>query len=480
MRPERSPPDAKQHYSSSFFWAVLAFFIIFVFVTIAVNFVTRFPAGHLSSAVVMVAGLLALACLGWILSIRDSVARDNRSLSVYGMLFEILYSPAPSRVLWPIVLTLAITQLPQREGLGDAAFGILGLSVMGAIGLDFVFERKPAPRSPRRPLDREKLRADQDTPGLGPPQDLAPTDLLRRLRRETDSYGTAAKSAARLLVSVFPRSPSEQHTAGTKLWKSLERWKVLRAALGPARAHAEALLWPELNDWWDARRANSDVEYRWSRFREGRRGSLVLRRLIDLPVAGIGLAIVVFFMVPLAVWYTVTGRRDAPFVVTSHRVGLWGARFRKYTFAASSYAYTRRDGIRRRIARALVLSRFEHLPILLNVIKGDMSLVGPAPLYVSEYKLLLTTYFANDPSMADRLIARLALAPGYFPYVQVHRLFEEGQAGRQAWIEEAEMIASWSLRRDVILLYRSCIGGLRMFVCGLIGTDPGGRRRPAR
>ena len=91
-----------------------------------------------------------------------------------------------------------------------------------------------------------------------------------------------------------------------------------------------------------------------------------------------------------------------------------------------------------------LLRRFsiDELPQLLNVLKGEMSLVGPRPLIPEE-----------DRHVTDWARRRLDLKPGMTGLWQV--------AGRSA-IPFEEMVkldylyvSSWSLRHDLALLFRT-------------------------
>ena len=95
-----------------------------------------------------------------------------------------------------------------------------------------------------------------------------------------------------------------------------------------------------------------------------------------------------------------------------------------------------------RLGRALRTSSLDELPQLWNVVKGEMSLVGPRPLVESEYALL---------TGCDRV--RGAVPPGLTGLWQV--------MGRTS-ISFEEMItldclyvSNWSLWRDLQLLFRT-------------------------
>jgi sugar transferase EpsL len=94
------------------------------------------------------------------------------------------------------------------------------------------------------------------------------------------------------------------------------------------------------------------------------------------------------------------------------------------------------------IGRILRKSSIDELPGLLNVIRGEMSLVGPRPL--------LPRY---DPWYSDRERTRFAARPGITGLAQV--------SGRNSvgWNERLEMdaryVCDWSLLSDLAILTRT-------------------------
>lgn len=124
---------------------------------------------------------------------------------------------------------------------------------------------------------------------------------------------------------------------------------------------------------------------------------LMIKRLLDFIFGGI--ALIVFS--PLALFISVWIKLDSPGpVLFKHkRVGLKGREFSLYKFRSMyihtpSYAQTPLNGEDPRITRVgrfLRRTSLDELPQLLNVFRGDMSLVGPRPempFIVAEYSPL--------------------------------------------------------------------------------------------
>lgn len=118
----------------------------------------------------------------------------------------------------------------------------------------------------------------------------------------------------------------------------------------------------------------------------------MLKRLIDLIVSGMALII----LAPLLVITALLVRlfMGAPVLFVQERPGLRGGIFKIYKFRSMNDAY---DADGRLLADHERVSKFgnllrrlslDELPQLLNVFKGDMSLVGPRPLladYLDRY-----------------------------------------------------------------------------------------------
>jgi exopolysaccharide biosynthesis polyprenyl glycosylphosphotransferase len=188
------------------------------------------------------------------------------------------------------------------------------------------------------------------------------------------------------------------------------------------------------------------------------RSSRMVKRSLDL--AGAGLLSVVTF--PLLVALAIAIRLDSPGPVffRQERIGLGGSRFRlvklrtmvvdaearRSELLAQSkdpgWLHLEHDPRVTRVGRFLRLASLDELPQFWNVLKGDMSLVGPRPLVVEE-----------DRMVDDWARGRLDLTPGITGPWQV--------LGRTS-IPFEEMVkldylyvTNWSLWGDVRLILRT-------------------------
>ena len=200
-----------------------------------------------------------------------------------------------------------------------------------------------------------------------------------------------------------------------------------------------------------------------------RRSDLVRKRVFDVFASSIALALLspVFLICAIAIKID----SDGPVLFRQRRVGRRDRRFEMLKFRSM---YTNADGLKdevaglnfhgggnvhgmfkvredpriTRVGRWLRRTSLDELPQLLNVLKGDMSLVGPRPLIECE-----------DRQVEGRFRRRLSSAPGLTGPWQIH--------GRSE-IPFEEMInldylyvMNWSLWGDIKLMLRTVHAVLR-------------------
>jgi sugar transferase EpsL len=168
-----------------------------------------------------------------------------------------------------------------------------------------------------------------------------------------------------------------------------------------------------------------------------------VKRLMDLVVATI--ALVVLSPVLVAVALAVAIRQGRPILFRQQRPGLGGKLFTIYKFrtmrvprAGEVYYLTDNERITR-LGKFLRATSLDELPELLNVLRGDMSLVGPRPL-LPEY---LEKY---TPEEARRHLVK----PGITGWAVVNGrnvLRFEDRLRLDVWY-----VDHWSLRLDVRIL----------------------------
>lgn len=146
------------------------------------------------------------------------------------------------------------------------------------------------------------------------------------------------------------------------------------------------------------------------------------KRLLDILIAVIGLpffAIIYIIFAPI-IYFTDKGHifYNAP------RLGLNGKIFNMYKFrsmkvnapdirnADGSTYNSPNDSRVTKIGRFMRKTSLDELPQLLNVLKGDMSIVGP--------RAFLTTKFKSLELLSDRERKRLSVRPGITGYSQAY------------------------------------------------------------
>jgi lipopolysaccharide/colanic/teichoic acid biosynthesis glycosyltransferase len=160
-----------------------------------------------------------------------------------------------------------------------------------------------------------------------------------------------------------------------------------------------------------------------------------LKRLMDVSIAGV----LTFVLLPLiaAVALAVYADVGAPIVFWQRRLGR-GRRFIfVYKFRTLRTPFDRRgtavpEACRlSRLGALLRASRLDELPQLYNILRGDMSIVGPRPLLP-----------ADQPSDVS---LRLAIPPGLTGWAQVH-------GGKLVTPDEKNALDEWYVRHSSFLL----------------------------
>ena len=182
--------------------------------------------------------------------------------------------------------------------------------------------------------------------------------------------------------------------------------------------------------------------------------SRLVKRVVDRVSAALLLVLLSPLLVAIAVWILADGGR--PVLLAQERVGKNGRRFRMVKFRTmvqnalelargltdDPYGVVENDPRITRPGRFLRKTGLDELPQLWNVLRGEMSLVGPRPDLVEQAK-----------NYTDHDRRRLAVLPGITGWSQVN--------GREAigWPERIEQdiwyIDHWSLGLDLKILWRT-------------------------
>jgi lipopolysaccharide/colanic/teichoic acid biosynthesis glycosyltransferase len=171
---------------------------------------------------------------------------------------------------------------------------------------------------------------------------------------------------------------------------------------------------------------------------------MFVKRMIDFILSIV--ALVVFFPLLIIVSILVYIKLGSPIFFTQDRVGKNGNIFKMIKFRSMVNSKDKNgellaDGKRlTRFGRVLRNTSIDELPELMNIIKGDMSLVGPRPLLV-EY---ITRY-------SKRQFRRHEVFPGLTGWAQIN--------GRNiiSWEKKFELdvwyVENWSILLDIKIIF---------------------------
>ncbi len=220
----------------------------------------------------------------------------------------------------------------------------------------------------------------------------------------------------------------------------------------------------------------SDFRFSLARVRHGAHDALLdkepgrshAKRIFDVMMAGAALV----FFAPLfaAVAIAIKATSPGPVLFTQYRYGYRNHRFRIYKFRTMYTHLADRSGVRQTtdadprvtaIGRILRSTSLDELPQLINVIKGDMSLVGPRPhvpgmLAASlPYEHLVPYYFVRHVVRPG--VTGLAQVSGY----RGSTVEAQSAIGRISC--DLEYIEKWSLWLDLRIIVRTVV---REFLSG--------------
>ena len=180
----------------------------------------------------------------------------------------------------------------------------------------------------------------------------------------------------------------------------------------------------------------------------GRRVELACKRAIDLLGAGLALALAAPALILSALAIRLEG--PGPVLFRQERVGRYGVPFTMYKLRSMRESHSG-EGVdapsrQTRVGRLLRLSSIDELPQLWNVVRGDMSLVGPRP----ERQVYVRQFSEEIPRYPERLRMR----GGITGLAQV-----QGLRGSTSIVERTRLdnfyIEQWGLWLDLTIILRT-------------------------
>jgi len=188
--------------------------------------------------------------------------------------------------------------------------------------------------------------------------------------------------------------------------------------------------------------------------------SLAAKRILDITASLLAVILLLPFMFFLVIAIRISSR--GPAIFTQERMGLRGRSFNMYKFRtmvnnaeelkkelearneADGPAFKIHNDPRvTRIGRFLRKTGLDELPQLVNILKGDMSLIGPRPALKTEME-----------QYKRWQLRRLSVKPGLSCFWQIKP--ERSSIKFKEWMEmDLAYIDNWSFRLDLIILFRT-------------------------
>ncbi len=184
--------------------------------------------------------------------------------------------------------------------------------------------------------------------------------------------------------------------------------------------------------------------------------NLVAKRVFDVLISLLAVVLIAPLMLAIAVLVKATSR--GPVLFRQERMGMDGKTFDMLKFRtmyidseAAGVQMARRDDPRRTpLGRFLRRTSLDELPQIFNVLRGEMSLVGPRPerpVFIEEFKRQVPKYHLRHKVKA-----------GITGWAQINGL--RGRTSIQKRIEyDLYYIENWSLILDIKILLRTALGG---------------------
>lgn len=186
-------------------------------------------------------------------------------------------------------------------------------------------------------------------------------------------------------------------------------------------------------------------------------GNKLIKRLVDIVGSVLGIVITSPIMLLAAVLVKVTS--PGPVIFKQERVGLHNKTFYMYKFRSMEQqkpkdekrAWTVRDDPRvTKVGKLLRRTSLDELPQLFNILRGDMSLVGPRPerpLFVEKFKEEIPRYMVKHQ-----------VRPGLTGWAQVNGL--RGDTSIRKRIDyDIYYIENWTLGFDIKIIFMTFFTG---------------------
>lgn len=180
----------------------------------------------------------------------------------------------------------------------------------------------------------------------------------------------------------------------------------------------------------------------------------IIKKIISY---GFSISILSILLIPMIfIWLSIKMTSKGPGIFTQNRIGLKGKQFKLYKFRTMKVD-TKNMGTHlvsssdiTRVGMLLRRTKLDELPQLLNILLGDMELVGPRPGLPEQQEL---TYFRSKKNIYD-------VAPGVTGYAQVNQID----------MSTPKTLAEWDVR---YIKMRSIIFDMSIIIQTFLGKGGG-------
>lgn len=177
-------------------------------------------------------------------------------------------------------------------------------------------------------------------------------------------------------------------------------------------------------------------------------GYHMLKRALDVIVSAVALAVLAVpcLLVAAAIYIDDPGR----ILFKQYRIGVGGKRFKLYKFrsmrtSTPKYLATMDvndpDAYLTRVGRLMRKLSIDELPQLINVLRGDMSIIGPRPLIADEYEI-------HQERMR---LGVYAVRPGITGLAQINGRDIVSPGDKVRW--DVKYVQQFSLTEDIKILF---------------------------
>ena len=185
----------------------------------------------------------------------------------------------------------------------------------------------------------------------------------------------------------------------------------------------------------------------------GSKGYLIVKRVFDITVAVLAGILLLFPMIVIAILIRIDSK--GPAIFCQERLGENGKPFVMFKFRSMRLDAEsdgpqwaeKNDDRCTKIGRILRSSRLDELPQLINILKGEMSIVGPRP----ERAYFYDEFEKYIPNFRDRLLVR----PGLTGHAQVNGGYD--LLPEEKIVYDMEYIAKRSIKLDLECILKTVL-----------------------